>query len=154
MKLLLDTSFILELKKRNERAIEILRREAENAEDVVVSQLTKYELMVGAYYLWLKNRSIKEKIWLDDFLKWVTIAHLSNEVIERTAKIKAKALANGVSLPDMDLLIAVSVDPPVKLLTFDEDHGNMKQLLENIGIAVEYLKTDTKLRSNKLYKKN
>ncbi|RLE69897.1 MAG: hypothetical protein DRJ37_07325 [Thermoprotei archaeon] len=143
MKLLLDTSFILELKKKNKRAIETLRREVENAEDVIISQLTKYELMVGVYYLWLKNRNIKERIWLDDFLKWVTIAHLSDEAIERAAKIKAKALTNGASLPDMDLLIAVSEDPPVKLLTFDEDHENMKQLLEEIGIAVEYLKSDT-----------
>lgn len=51
MKLLLDTSFILELKKKNERAIETLKREVENAEDIVISQLTKYELMVGVYYL-------------------------------------------------------------------------------------------------------
>ncbi len=143
MKLLLDTSFILELKKKNERAIETLKREVENAEDIVISQLTKYELMVGVYYLWLKNKSIKERIWLDDFLKWVTIAHLSDEVIERAAKIKAKALTTGASLPDMDLLIAVSVDPPVKLLTFDEDHKNMKRMLKEIGIAVEYLESDT-----------
>jgi len=45
----------------------------------------------------------------------------------------------GVVLPDMDLLIAVTAEPPAKLLTFDEDHEKMKNLLETKGVKVLFL---------------
>ncbi|RLE83610.1 MAG: hypothetical protein DRJ39_04585 [Thermoprotei archaeon] len=139
MKLLLDTSFILELKKKNEMAIDALRRESEEAEDILVSSLTEYELLVGAYYLWLKKRDAGEKIWLDNLLTWLTVRELDERAIKRAAEIRAEALMEGVVLPDMDLLIAVTAEPPAKLLTFDEDHEKMKNLLEKKGVKVLFL---------------
>ena len=139
MKLLLDTSFILELKKKNEMAIDALRRESEGAEDILVSSLTEYELLVGAYYLWLKKRDAGEKIWLDNLLTWLTVRELDERAIKRAAEIRAEALMEGVVLPDMDLLIAVTAEPPAKLLTFDEDHEKMKNLLEKKGVKVLFL---------------
>lgn len=139
MKLLLDTSFILELKKKNEMAIDALRRESEEAEDILISSLTEYELLVGAYYLWLKKRDAGEKIWLDNLLTWLTVRELDERAIKRAAEIRAKALMEGVVLPDMDLLIAVTAEPPAKLLTFDEDHEKMKNLLEKKGVKVLFL---------------
>ncbi|RLE28397.1 hypothetical protein DRJ27_06120 [Candidatus Acetothermia bacterium] len=139
MKLLLDTSFILELKKKNEMAIDALRRESEEAEDILVSSLTEYELLVGAYYLWLKKRDAGEKIWLDNLLTWLTVRELDERAIKRAAEIRAEALMEGVVLPDMDLLIAVTAEPPAKLLTFDEDHEKMKKLLEKKGVKVLFL---------------
>jgi len=139
LKLLLDTSFILELKKKNEMAIDALRRESEEAEDILVSSLTEYELLVGAYYLWLKKRDAGEKIWLDNLLTWLTVRELDERAIKRAAEIRAEALMEGVVLPDMDLLIAVTAEPPAKLLTFDEDHEKMKNLLEKKGVKVLFL---------------
>jgi len=139
LKLLLDTSFILELKKKNEMAIDALRRESEEAEDILVSSLTEYELLVGAYYLWLKKRDAGEKIWLDNLLTWLTVRELDERAIKRAAEIRAEALMEGVVLPDMDLLIAVTAEPPAKLLTFDEDHEKMKKLLEKKGVKVLFL---------------
>ena len=139
MKLLLDTSFILELKKKNEMAIDALRRESEEAEDILISSLTEYELLVGAYYLWLKKRDAGEKIWLDNLLTWLTVRELDERAIKRAAEIRAEALMEGVVLPDMDLLIAVTAEPPAKLLTFDEDHEKMKNLLEKKGVKVLFL---------------
>jgi len=139
LKLLLDTSFILELKKKNEMAIDALRRESEEAEDILISSLTEYELLVGAYYLWLKKRDAGEKIWLDNLLTWLTVRELDERAIKRAAEIRAKALMEGVVLPDMDLLIAVTAEPPAKLLTFDEDHEKMKNLLEKKGVKVLFL---------------
>jgi len=139
LKLLLDTSFILELKKKNEMAIDALRRESEEAEDILISSLTEYELLVGAYYLWLKKRDAGEKIWLDNLLTWLTVRELDERAIKRAAEIRAEALMEGVVLPDMDLLIAVTAEPPAKLLTFDEDHEKMKNLLEKKGVKVLFL---------------
>ena len=138
MKLLLDTSFILELKRRNEKAISALRKAAEEAEDIAISVLTKYELMVGAYYLWFKNKNTSERKWLEEVLKWLTVADISERALERATEIKARGLADKISFPDMDLLIAVSLDPPAKLLTFDKDHKMMEPLLKRLGIEVEF----------------
>ena len=120
-------------------AIDALRRESEEAEDILVSSLTEYELLVGAYYLWLKKRDAGEKIWLDNLLTWLTVRELDERAIKRAAEIRAEALMEGVVLPDMDLLIAVTAEPPAKLLTFDEDHEKMKNLLEKKGVKVLFL---------------
>ena len=147
MKLLLDTSFIVEIKRGNDRAIKILQREAKNAQDIVISILTKYELLIGVYYLIIKEKNFGEKIWLDEFLKWVRVVEITDSVIEKAAKIKAKARLKGLELPDMDLLIAVSLEPPVKLLTSDEDHQEMQEFLKEEGIEVLYIEKNSKTKS-------
>ncbi len=139
MKLILDTSFILELRRGNNKAKEILRKESKEAEDILISPLSKYELLVGAYYLWLKKGDMRERLWINDLLAWLTINELDEEAIKRAAEVKAEALLKGLSLPDMDLLIALSTNPPAKLLTFDEDHEKMKELLSKRGIDVIFL---------------
>jgi len=71
---------------------------------------------------------------------WLTVCELNKNTIKRAARIRAQALLKGITLPDMDLLIAATADPPVKLLTFDEDHERMKDLLKKEGIDVLFLK--------------
>jgi len=66
-------------------SIDALRRESEEAEDILVSSLTEYELLVGAYYLWLKKRDAGEKIWLDNLLTWLTVRELDERAIKRSA---------------------------------------------------------------------
>lgn len=139
MKLILDTSFILELRKGNGRAAEVLRKESREAEDILISSLTEYELLVGAYYLWLKRRDAGERLWIEDLLAWLTVSELNEGIVRRAAEVKAEALLKGIPLPDMDLLIALSAEPPAKLLTFDEDHERMKELLSERGIDVLFL---------------
>lgn len=104
-----------------------------------MSSLTKYEL-VGAYYLWLRRRDAVEKAWVEDPFAWHTVCELSEEAIKRAAEIRAEALSRGLSLPDMDLLIASTAEPPVELLTFDGDHEKMREFLKSRGIEVLYLK--------------
>ncbi|RLE76421.1 MAG: hypothetical protein DRJ56_04195 [Thermoprotei archaeon] len=139
MRLVLDTSFILELRRGSERAVSALRREGREAEDVAISAITKYELMVGAYYAWCKRGDARERLWLDDVLSWLTVVELSGEAIKRAARVRARALLQGRSIPDADLLVAVTADPPLKLLTFDSDHERVSDLLEEVGVKVVYL---------------
>ena len=139
MRLLLDTSFILELRRGNGRAVRALREESRGAEDILISALTKYELLVGAYYLWLKRGDARERLWLEDLLAWLTVAELSEEAIRRAAEAKAESILRGTPAPDFDLLVALSAEPPAKLLTFDEDHGRMRELLKERGVEVLFL---------------
>ncbi len=144
MKLVLDTSFIIELRKGNPQASSLLEEESETAEDICISLLSVYEFMVGAHYLWLKYKNVKERLWLEEFLRWITVKPLTIDAIRRAALIKAKALLEGQQLPDMDLLIAATAEPPAKLLTFDEDHDKIKPMLREVGINVVYLKKTEK----------
>ncbi len=50
MNLLLDTSFLLELRRGSSKAAESLRRAAEGAGGLLISVLTEYELLAGAYH--------------------------------------------------------------------------------------------------------
>ncbi len=132
MRLLLDTSFLLELRKG--KFIDLLRKESEDIGDVGISILSLYELLVGAYYL--KERGdYRELLWIDSLLRWVSTYPLDEEGIKLAAKLKAKSLRRGEAYPDVDLLIATSVRPS-KLLTCDEDHWRMREDLEKYGIEV------------------
>ncbi|MCD6348258.1 MAG: type II toxin-antitoxin system VapC family toxin [Candidatus Korarchaeota archaeon] len=139
MRLLLDTSFLLELRKGNEEAEKSLREESKDASDIGISVLTLYELLVGSHYVWMRRKDPRERIWLDNLLKWLTIYELREEVVRRAAEAKAEAMLEGMGLPDMDLLIALTVDGPAKLLTCDEDHKAMAYLLKKRDIQVVYI---------------
>ncbi len=132
MRLLLDTSFLLELRKGKFQ--DLLRRESRGVGDVGISILSLYELSVGAYYL--KERGYYgEFLWLDSLLRWVSVYPLDEEGVKLAARLKASSLRSGKVYPDLDLLIATSVRPS-KLLTCDEDHRRMKDELKKHDIEV------------------
>ncbi|MEM0232882.1 MAG: type II toxin-antitoxin system VapC family toxin [Nitrososphaerota archaeon] len=110
MKLLIDTSFLIALRKGDLKARKTLESLKDKIEDIGISRLTEYELMVGAFYLWKKYGDARELAWLNEVLKWLTIYEVDEEVIKLDSKIKSEALLNGEreTIYDIDLLIAVS----------------------------------------------
>ncbi len=140
MKIILDTSFLLELRRKNKEAANLLKKESEDASDIGISVLTLYELEVGSRYVWLKKKDLSERFWLDDIMKWLTVYGLTEEGARKAAEIRVKAMLDGETLPDIDLLIATTANGPVKLLTSDEDHLKMSSLLEEIGVKVIYIR--------------
>jgi len=70
LKVILDTSFLIELKRSNKKAVEALEERKEECEDVIVSSLTVYELLVGANYVWKKHGNAKEMVIINDMLKF------------------------------------------------------------------------------------
>jgi len=135
LRLILDTSFLIELRKRNKVAFQTLEREKEGATDVSISVLTLYELLVGAEFLWMKRRDPIERFWVERLLRWVSVLSLDEQVVKRASKLRARAMLEGKGFPDLDLLIALS-QAPAKLLTADEDHMKMKEYLEEEGVEV------------------
>ncbi|MEM4006564.1 MAG: type II toxin-antitoxin system VapC family toxin [Nitrososphaerota archaeon] len=110
MKLLINTSFLIALRKGDLKARKTLESLKDKIEDIGISRLTEYELMVGAFYLWKKYGDARELAWLNEVLKWLTIYEVDEEVIKLDSKIKSEALLNGEreTIYDIDLLIAVS----------------------------------------------
>lgn len=136
MRLLLDTSFLIALKKGDLKARKILESLRDKVEDVGISRLTQYELMVGAFYLWRKYGDARELTWLDELLKWLTIYEVDDEVVRLASKIKAETILKGEIVYDIDLIIAVSGKSGSALLTVDNDQLKLKNNLESIGITV------------------
>jgi predicted nucleic acid-binding protein len=139
LKLLLDTSFLLELKRGRVAAQRALLELTERASDVGISALTAYELYVGAFYRYLKRGDLSELAWLEELLGWITVYPVDRSAAEVAARVKAEAAAKGLQLPDVDLLIAASAGPGTTLLTFDSDHRASMELLRKYGIEVAYL---------------
>ncbi len=127
MKVLLDTSFLIELKKGNEEAVNALENRKERCEDLLVSSLTVYELLVGANYVFKKYGIMKELMVINEILKPLTLVSIDSDAVRRASAIKADVMLKGLDVPDMDILIACS-DEDAEILTFDKDFNPLKDL--------------------------
>jgi len=126
LKVVLDTSFLIELKKRNEKAVKALEKIKDRCEDILVSSLTVYELLVGANYIWKKYGDAREMLKVQDMLKFLTEVEVGSEVVKKAAETKAELMVRGKDVPDIDILIACSDD--AEILTFDRDFEPLKDL--------------------------
>ena len=134
MKIILDTSFLIELKRGNKKAVKALKVRKDECEDIIVSSLTVYELFVGANYIWKKHGNAKEIMIINDMLKPLTVVPVDLDVVKRASSVKAELMLKGVDVPDLDILIACS-DENAEILTFDKDFNP----LEEVGFKIALL---------------
>ena len=137
MRLILDTSLLVGLRRGDAKAQRALTERRDKADEVGISRLTEYELLLGANFLWKKYNDARESAWLDEALDWLTIYEVDGEVVRRAAEIQAEALTKGKPLPEMDLLVALSAKSGSELLTFDHDQLKMREMLKAQGVTVE-----------------
>jgi len=133
LKVILDTSFLIELKKGNRQAVRALEERKSRCEDLLVSSLTVYELAVGAKYVWRKHGDVREMIKLQEMLKFLTEVPVDSDTVRRASDLRAELMVKGLGVPDMDVLIASS-DEGAEVLTFDRDFEPLKSLGLNITI--------------------
>lgn len=132
MKLILDSSFLIELKKGNKRALKALKEREKSCEDLLISSITVYELMVGAYYLWKKHNDVREFVIIEDMLKPLTKIPVTEEIAKKAAEVKAALKLEGAEVPDVDVLIACSDEG--EILTFDREFEGLKGLGFNVTV--------------------
>jgi len=137
LRLILDTSLLVGLRRGDAKAQRALTERRDKADEVGISRLTEYELFLGANFLWKKYNDARESAWLDEALDWLTIYEVDGEVVRRAAEIQAEALTKGKPLPEMDLLVALSAKSGSELLTFDHDQLKMREMLKAEGATVE-----------------
>ena len=135
MKILLDTSFLIQLKKKNPIAESELKKCKDISEDIIISSLTIYELLAGAHYIYKKHGSMKEMKQVELLTKFLTQVPFDSEIAWRAAETRAKLLLKGQIIPDIDLLIACT-DENTRILTFDTDFAPLKKM----GFEIEILK--------------
>jgi len=126
VRIILDTSFLIELKRGNEIAVKALEERKEGCEDILVSSLTVYELLAGASYIWKKHGDMRELLKVQDMLKFLTEVVVDSDIVRRAAEVRAELMTRGKEIPDMDILIACTADAEV--LTFDRDFEGLREL--------------------------
>ncbi|MCS6768759.1 MAG: type II toxin-antitoxin system VapC family toxin [Candidatus Nitrosocaldus sp.] len=129
MKLVLDTSFLIELKKGNELARRVLEERKKDCEDLMISAISIYELLAGAYYIWKRYGNAREMIIINEMLKSLTINPLDSSAAKRSAEVRAELMLKGIVVPDIDIMIACSIDEKSgEILTFDEDLLKLREI--------------------------
>jgi predicted nucleic acid-binding protein len=136
VKLILDTSFLVALRRGDPEAQDALMARRSQADELGISRLTEYELRLGANYLWKKHGDARESAWLDEVLDWLTLYEVDEDVVRNAADVQAEALLRGEPLPEMDLLVALSAKSGSELLTLDDDQLKMGGRLKAKGVTV------------------
>lgn len=137
MRLILDTSILVALRRGDAMARRALEARRDRVEEVGMSRLTEYELRLGANFLWTKYNDARELAWLDEILDWLAVYEIDGDVVRIAAEVQAEALTKGRPLPEMGLLVALSARSGSELLTLDEDQLRMREVLKARGVTVE-----------------
>jgi len=148
MKILFDTSIIVEIDRQNEKIVNILKKLVEKRHDLIISTITVAEILTGSYLRKdSKEAVLKAKEVLNQFL-WVdydssvaedTSKLLSNLIIERKEK--------SVDYPDIQIAATFLASNCDYLITF-----NKKDFLQFQNIKEKIL--DIYELEKKLFKEN
>jgi predicted nucleic acid-binding protein len=136
LRLILDTSFLIALREGDSRAQEALKARKTEADELGISRLTEYELLLGANYLWKKHGDARESAWLEEAMDWLTVYEVDGEVVRSAAEVQAEALLTGEPLVEMGLLVALSAKSGSELLTMDDGQLKMRARLKAKGVEV------------------
>ena len=125
MTLVLDTSILIDIERRKQSTINILKELSQSHSDPAkITFINQFEFLLG-----LKEKSPKNKntakIFLNEFLSLQT-TQFTAEVI---AELKQKYDSIGITIPLADLLIAtITLEKNCTLVTKDKDFEKIKEL--------------------------
>jgi predicted nucleic acid-binding protein len=127
---------VIALRKGDRRVLSALRGRRNTTEEVGISRLSHYELLLGGTYLWESYHDARELAWLEEVLSWLAVYEVDADVVKAAAELQAKALRRGEPLADVDLLIALSAKSGSELLTLDDDQLKMAGALRSKGVNI------------------
>ena len=121
MKIILDTSVIVEIDRKNEETISLIKKLIDEDANLAVSTITVSEILTGSYLTKNFKDSIMEaKRILGQFL-WIDF---DAEIAEKTAKYLAYLISKGKMIEYQDVAIAATfkiIDSDY-LLTLNKQH--------------------------------
>jgi len=105
MKVVLDTSVVVEIDRKDERTIKIIKELIENNHDIIISTVVVSEILTGSYLRKDFKKSVMEaKRILGQFL-WVG---LDEKIAEKTAQYLAYLISEGKPIEYQDVVIAAT----------------------------------------------
>jgi len=130
MRVLLDTSIIVEIDRHNEIILNLLKKLTEKDIEVVISTVTISEILTGSYLKKDFKKSVLEaKKILSQFL-WFD---LDGEIAEKTAQLLSYLILEGKPIEYQDVVIAATffVSHSDYILTLNKDHFKIFPEIKN-----------------------
>lgn len=113
----LDSDLIISSLRGRSDALEKVKH-LEQTDALVLTSLTEYEIMLGAYFG--KEDTIAKT---EDFISRYTVLPLDANSAKRAAKIRAELMKQGSDLDDIDVLIAaITLEYDATLVTRNKTH--------------------------------
>lgn len=104
LKIVFDSSVLIEIERKNEEALELIEEMSSNNEELIISAVTVSEILIGAYYLGGRESLAAAKTLLAQF----RLVLLDAEVADKTAQYVAFLLRNGNSVDFKDVAISAT----------------------------------------------
>jgi len=104
LRILLDTSTLIELERQNEDAIALVKSLSANNEELIISTVTLSEILLGVYFQ-KAHENIREAKKLLSQFTWIP---LDERIADLTAKYEASLLAIGNQIEFKDVAIAAT----------------------------------------------
>ncbi len=121
MKIVLDTSVIVEIDRKNEEVIRLIKKIIDLDHNILISTITISEILTGSYLRKDFKKSVSEaKRILGQFL-WI---ELNSEIAEKTAQYLAYLITSGKIIEYQDVAIAATfkVTNSDYVLTLNKPH--------------------------------
>ncbi|MBI2580440.1 type II toxin-antitoxin system VapC family toxin [Candidatus Woesearchaeota archaeon] len=120
MRIVLDSTVLIDVERKNEEALELVKSMLANNEELIVSAVTISEVLTGVYYMGKRESLLDAKAVLAQF----SPVPLDAEVADKTAQFAAFLLRNGSPIDFKDVAIAATftVTKSDFLLTQNKKH--------------------------------
>lgn len=104
LKIVLDSSVLIDIERKNEEALELIEDMSSNDEELIISAVTVSEILTGTYYRGGRESLAVAKTLLAQF----RLVPLDAEVADKTAQYVAFLLRNGSPVDFKDVAIAAT----------------------------------------------
>ena len=130
MKIILDTSAIVEIDRKNEEVIKLIKSLIDEDCNILISIVTVSEILTGSYLTRDFKKSLSEaKRILGQFI-WI---ELNAEIAEKTAQYMAYLISNGkpVEYPDVVIAATFKIMQADYLLILNKEHFQLIQEIKD-----------------------
>lgn len=136
MRILFDTSFLVEIDRNNEKVIKVMRKV--NKEELFIATVTISEILTGSF-LTQEKKSVRKGVKVLSQFSWI---ELDWSIAKETGKILASRIEKGKPAEYQDSVIAASFKALNcdYLLTENKDHFNLDFLRDKVFTPEEFLK--------------
>ncbi len=121
MKIILDTSIIVEIDRRNKSVIEMIKQLIESDSTVIISTITISEILTGSYLASDFKKAVSSAKRILGQFSWIDF---DSEIAEKTAKYMSYLISKGNIIDYEDVAIAAtcSVTYSDFLITLNNKH--------------------------------
>ncbi len=120
MRILLDSTFLIDIERQNEEAVALVESLIANNEELMISTVTTAEILTGAYFLGSRENISGAKTLFAQF----SLVPLDGEIADKIAQYLAFLLKSGNPIDFKDVAIAATfaVTKSDFLLTQNKKH--------------------------------